>query len=154
MWRIYPKKDVYDALVKYINEKNKTDFIRLVNEIIDCNELRREKIETYKKYVLSHWALIINLFKYNLSCPMESQISHTFASYFTSRPKGYSPKTLQTLIKLRINKANKNNIKELFFKNFNSSEIINLNEKNIDYSIFDKKSTYTVITKKPLFRIN
>ena len=85
---------------------------------------------------------------------MESQISHTFASYFTSRPKGYSPKTLQTLIKLRINKANKNNIKELFFKNFNSSEIINLNEKNIDYSIFDKKSTYTVITKKPLFRIN
>lgn len=154
LWRICSQKDVYDTLVKYINEKNKTDFIRLVDEIIDCNESRKEKIETYKKYVLSHWVLIINLFKYNLSCPMESQISHTFASYFTSRPKGYSPQTLQTLMKLRLKKANKYNIKELFFKNFNNNEIINLNEKNMDYSIFNRKNTYTAITKKPLFRAN
>lgn len=32
--------------------------------------------------------------KYNLSCPMESQISHNIADLFTARPKAYSIKQL------------------------------------------------------------
>ena len=100
LWRILPDKEVYNTLVKYILEDNKEDFNRLINEIIDIHQNREEKINKYKEYILNHWNNILNLFKYKLSCPMESQISHTFAAYFTSRPKGYSPKTIPKLIEL------------------------------------------------------
>ena len=55
---------------------------------------------------------------------MESQISHTFASYFTSRPKAYNKNTITKLINLRLKKKNKYNIKNLYFKNLNKNIII------------------------------
>lgn len=155
LWRIYPQKDVYQALLELIITNNKKDFIRLINEIMDTNLDRGEKIEKYKKYILSHWDSIINLYKYNLSCPMESQISHTFAAYFTSRPKGYNKEMINKLVRLRLLFKNGFNIKELYLNNLNQKEIINLGEKERDYSMFDKKDTYTVISesKRKYFRL-
>ena len=74
IWRLYSTKEVYNELVKYIKTNNKEDFDRLTNEIIDLNPERKEKLEEYKRYILKHWENIINIYKYNLSCPMESQI--------------------------------------------------------------------------------
>ena len=155
LWRIYSEKDVYQSLLKMIIMNDKDDFIRLTNEIIDSNIDRKEKVEEYKKYILSHWDSIINLYKYNLSCPMESQISHTFASYFTSKPKGYSKKMINKLIELRLLYKNGFNVKELYLNNLNKEEIVNLNEKELDFSIFNKKDTYTVISesKRKYFRL-
>lgn len=155
LWRIYPQKDVYQALLELIITNDKNDFIRLIDEIIDINPDRSEKIEHYKKYILSHWNSIINLYKYSLSCPMESQISHTFAAYFTSRPKGYNKETINKLVRLRLLYKNGFNIKKLYLNNLNKKEIINLGEKEINYSIFEKKDTYTVIpeSKRKYFRL-
>ena len=36
-------------------------------------------------------------------------------------------------------------IKNLYFKNLNKNIIIDLNEKPLNYSIFDKKETYSII---------
>ena len=155
LWRIYPDDGVVKTLLEYILSNNKIDFERLIQEIIDINPKREEKLLEYKKYILNNWNNIFNLYKYELSCPMESQISHTLASYFTSRPKGYSTKTLHKLIKLRLLKKNNYNIKELFFKNLNSCTTINLNQKEIDYSVFDRKDTYSILirSKQKHFKI-
>lgn len=152
IWRIYNDKEVYHVLSNYIIRNNKDDFTRLLNEIIDLNPERKDKIEEYKTYILNNLSNIQNLYKYSLSCPMESQISHTFASYFTSRPKGYSKDMIDRLIKLRLLKKNKHNIKQLYIKNLNSSETINFNEQKRNYSMFDKKETYTVLSKKANFK--
>lgn len=143
LWRILPDKSVYDALTYYILDDNKDEFIRLTYEIIDCYPERKEKILDYKTYILNNWINIHNLYKYNLSCPMESQISHTFASYFTSRPKAYNKNTINKLINLRLLKKNKYNIKELFLNNINKNIIIDLNKDKLDYSIFDKTNICT-----------
>lgn len=154
--RILPKEDVYKVLSEYIIYNDKPSFERLTNEIIDLYPERKDKIEEYKSYIYNNWNNILNLYKYNLSCPMESQISHTFASYFTSRPKAYNKDTINKLIQLRLLKKNKYNIKQLFLKNINHKEIINLNKTEIDFSIFDNKETYSVLipSKRKYFRIN
>ena len=145
LWRILPDEEVVKTLFEYIISNNKEDFERLLNEIIDLYPTREEKILEYKQYIFSNWTNILNLYKYNLSCPMESQISHSLAAYFTSRPKGYSIKTLDKLINLRLLKLNNHNIKSLFLNNINKNKTINLNERTLDYSMFDKKETYTVL---------
>ena len=148
LWRILPKEDVVKVLFEYILSDNKEDFERLIYEIIDLNPKREEKILEYKKYIFNNWTNILNLYKYNLSCPMESQISHSLAAYFTSRPKGYSLKTLNKLIKLRLLKLNNHNIKNLFLNNLNKTNIINMNEKELNYSIFYKKEEYSILLRK------
>ena len=90
----------------------------------------------------------MNIFKYELSCPIKSQISHTFASYFTSRPKGYSKKIIDKLIELRLLYKNSYNIKELYLNNLNKEKIMTINEPTINYSIFDKKESMTVPINK------
>ena len=147
LWRILPKEDVFKTLSEYIIYNDKPNFDRLTNEIIDLYPERKDKIEEYKSYIHNNWNNILNLYRYNLSCPMESQISHTFASYFTSRPKAFNKNTINKLIKLRLLKKNGFNIKQLFLQNINHKEIINFNKKEIDYSIFDNKETYSVLFK-------
>lgn len=148
IWKLYSNKEVYNELISYIKNDNIEDFKRLTNEIIDLHADRKDKIEEYKNYILKHWLNIINTFKYELSCPMESQISHTFASYFTSRPKGYSKNTINKLIKLRLLNKNGYNIKELYLNNLNKEKIITINEVTINYSIFDSKQTMSVPINK------
>lgn len=155
IWRTLPDKNVYNALCECIISDNKDDYKRLINEVIDLHPERKEKIEEYKKYILNNWNNILNLYKYNLSCPMESQISHTFASYFTSRPKAYNKDTIDKLITLRLLKKNNYNIKELFLNNINSNTVIDLNKGNISFAIFDKKDTCSILSsaKKKHFGI-
>lgn len=145
LWRICPKEDVVKALLEYILSDNKEDFIRLVSEIIELNPKREDTIKEYEKFILNNWTRILNLYKYNLSCPMESQISHSLAAYFTSRPKGYSKKTLEKLINIRLLKLNGYNIKELCLNNINKNTIINLNQEDLNYSIFDVHETCKII---------
>ena len=148
LWRIFPKEDVSNTLCEYVINDKKEEFDRLTNEIIELYPERNDKIVEYKNYIFNNWNNIHNLYKYNLSCPMESQISHTFASYFTSRPKAYNKNTINKLIVLRLLKKNNFNIKTLFLKNLNHKDIINLNKKQLNYSIFDKKDTFTLLLKK------
>lgn len=151
LWRLYPKEDVYNCLVNYILNNKKDDFERIITEIKDLNIEREEKINEYKNYIINNWDNILNIYKYNLSCPMESQISHTFASYFTSRPKAYNKNMINKLIKLRLLKKNNYNIKLLYLNNFNSKNIIDLNNKKINFSIFDRKKTCTLLFKLKSF---
>jgi hypothetical protein len=148
LWRIWPTEDVYNYLVECTANNNKEDFERIISEIIDLKPDRKEKIEEYNKYINNNWNNIQNIFKYKLSCPMESQISHTFASYFTSRPKAYNKNMINLLIKLRLLKKNRHNIKKLYLNNLNIKKEINIEDKPISFSIFNNKDTYTLNLRK------
>ena len=115
--------DVYDALYEYVLLDKKEEFIRLCNEFLYLNSERSEVIESKRDYILNNWnerQLYQN--SPHMKCSMESHISHIFADIFTSHPKAYSIKGIKQLLKLRLLKINKKNIKEEYFKQFKSKE--------------------------------
>ena len=140
-------KDLEIILTNYILKNNKKAFIECCDILKESFPHRSETIENKKKYILNNLRGIKDLYKYNLSCPMESQISHNIADLFTSRPKAYSIKMINKLTEIRLLYKNNFNIKQLFFNNFNSTEKLIINNKVLDFSIFDKKETYTVTSR-------
>lgn len=123
-------KDVYDALYEYVLQNNKQDFIRLTNEFLDLNQDRKETIESKRDYILNNWnARQVYQNTSYMKCSMESHISHIFADIFTSRPKAYSKKGLKQLLKLRLLKINKIDIKEKYLNQYRKKEI-RINQSN------------------------
>ncbi|MFA5566997.1 MAG: ISLre2 family transposase [Acidimicrobiia bacterium] len=70
-----------------------------------CNE---QKFKNHVNYICNNYDFIKNLKhpEYKTSCSMEGHISHVLASKLTSRPKGFSKDTLETMVQLLILKAN------------------------------------------------
>jgi len=134
-------KYLENIISSYVINDNKLDFISCCNELIKSYPHRTETINNKKEYILNNWKNILNLYKYNLSCPMESQISHNLAYLFTSRPKGYSLKMLNKILKIRLLFKNNENIKLLYLNNFNKNTILTINEEN-NYFSFKNKTTY------------
>ena len=126
-------KNLEKILTGYVLNNKKKDFKLCCESLIYSYPHRKDTIESKMTYILNNWFNINCLYKYNLSCPMESQISHNIADLFTARPKAYSIKTIKQLTKLRMLYKNNQNIKKLYLNNFNSNEIITINkEKPID----------------------
>ena len=72
---------------------------------------------------------------------MESNISHNIADLFTSRPKAYSISMINKLMEIRMLYKNNYNLKALYLNNYNCNTVLNINEKNINYSIFEPLDT-------------
>lgn len=116
-----------NALNHSVKVNNKTLFMRLCDRFIEENPTRESAIIVKEKYILNNWEerqLYQN--KPYLKCSMESHISHIFADLFTARPKAYSKKGLEQLLKLRLLKVNGRNIKDLYYKSINNKIINNL----------------------------
>ena len=60
---------------------------------------------------------------------------------------------IDILINLRLKNKNRYNIKKLYLNNLDSKKIKTINEKEIDYSIFDKTDTYKVYGKMAQFKV-
>ena len=118
----YP--EIRNALKELVKENNKENFIELCEQFKDLNPEREETIENKMNYILNNWNER-QLYQNNpyMKCSMESHISHILADIFTSRPKAYSKKGLRQLLKLRILKVNKTDIKKLYFQNINLHKI-------------------------------
>ena len=69
------------------------------------------------------------MLKLNIGSSMESHISHLIASFFSSRPKGFSTKRIKQYLKLNDYKNNGVNIFKLYLLSYNNTEIINMNEE-------------------------
>lgn len=131
-------RNLENILTSYVINNNKIDFINLCNELIKSYSYRTETINNKKEYILNNWKNILNLYKYQLSCPMESQISHNLAYLFTSRPKGYSLNLLDKLLKIRLLFKNNENIKQLYLNNFNTNDIIEYQKHTLNFDVFDR----------------
>ena len=133
-------KDVYNELYNYVLNDDKLGFTTLCNQFLELFPERQEIIESKRDYILNNWnerQLYQN--SPHLRCSMESHISHIFADLFTSRPKAYSKSGLKQLLKLRLLKQNKINIKD---KYLNSLKPIKQNKNYQDNSIYNKKHNF------------
>ena len=108
-------QEVNNALLEYVNSNNKNDFNMLVEQFKDLNPDRNETIENKQNYILNNWKERQTYLKNPyIKCSMESHISHILADLFTARPKAYSKNGLRKLLKLRLLKVNKVDIKQLY----------------------------------------
>ena len=138
----YP--EIKDALQQLVKENNKENFIELCEQFKDLNPERSETIEKKMNYILNNWNER-QLYQNNsyMKCSMESHISHVLADIFTSRPKAYSKKGLRQLLKLRILKINKIDIKELYFQNINTHRI-NIKKKQLASQENKRNNNYNI----------
>lgn len=75
---------------------------------------------------------------------MESHISHLIASFFSSRPKGFSTKRITKYLKLNDYKNNNINIFNLYLKSYKFKKTVTINENTIDFSIFNDNKTNNI----------
>src|SRR5574344_310342 len=146
-------KDLENILSSYVINNDKNNFIECCDLWIESNTHRKDTIEKKKEYILNNWKNILNLYKYNLSCPMESQISHNLAYLLTSRPKAYSLKMLNKIIKIRLLYKNNEDIKQLYLNNFNNKKVIEYKEE-LNFDIFDKYKQFIPIYQNKLYTPN
>lgn len=127
--------------------KNQDDtFNKLIEIIISNNPERVDSITQQAKYILNHKSSIRQSYRYNISCSMESSISHTLASNFTRNPKAYSPDNLEIYVNHRMNHLNGYNLKKLCLQCLaldDKDGIKSLKTSDIDWSIFEKKKHQT-----------
>lgn len=138
-------KDLEDILSFYVLNDMKNDFIDCCSSLIDSFPHRTETINLKMNYILNNWKNINNLYSHNLSCPMESQVSHNIADLFTSRPKAYSVNMINKLIEIRLHYKNNDNLKELYLNNFNSSTTLTLDNHSLNFNIFDNFQSYNFL---------
>lgn len=131
-------ENIEHFLTDYVINNMKDDFISCCDSLSIEFPHRTNTITQKKEYILNNWIYINNLYSNKLKCPMESQISHTLADLFSSRPKAYSLKTLDKLLNLRLLFKNKHNIKLLFLNNFNKKEVLKFNQEHLNFSLFDR----------------
>lgn len=147
-------KDLENILSSYVINNDKNNFIKCCNLWIESSSHRKDTIENKKEYILNNWKNILNLYKYTLSCPMESQISHNLAYLLTSRPKAYSLKMLNKIIKIRLLYKNNEDIKQLYLNNFNKKQIIQYKKEILNFDIFDKYKQFIPIYQGKLYTPN
>ena len=135
-------KTLENILVSYVLNDDKKSFKSFCEEFIKSYSHRTDTINQKKEYIINNWKNILNLYKYNLSCPMESQISHNLAYLLSSRPKGYSLKMLDKILKIRLLFKNNENLKQLYLNNFNKKEIINYKKEELNFDILDKRKQF------------
>ena len=75
---------------------------------------------------------------------MESHTSHLIASFFASRPKGFSTKRIKQYLKLNDYKNNNINIFKLYMQSYNNTETITINQEQFDFSIFEKEDVHNI----------
>ena len=107
-----------------------------VNTIINNNPKRKDIINKKLKYIINNYSNIKSMLNLNIGSSMESHISHLIASFFSSRPKGFSTKRIDKYLKLNDYKHNNINIFKLYLSTYSKKQTITLNENTYDYEIF------------------
>jgi hypothetical protein len=144
-------EDVYQALHEMVLFNNKKDFIIMCNDFKELEPTRIETIDNKMNYILNNWNER-QIYQNNsyMRCSMESHISHIFADLFTSRPKAYSKKGLRQLLKLRLLKINRKNIKQLYLNNLKPKEekqtyTSRFIKNKYDYELYDSSQIFNFL---------
>ena len=142
IYRSTTNKDERKILNKTIVDNNKKEFIKVIDEIIETKDKNRQnKLKEYKNYIVNNWNSIRNMKMSECKSSMESHISHYLAKPFTYEPKAYSKNHIEKLIKLQEYYINGIDIFNLYINNCRNKEIITLKKEDLDFSIFEHKSS-------------
>lgn len=128
-----------DNLRKEIIEKVKNSTLHKFKKYTETLEIKDDKKQSYINYIANNYKAIKEALDSNVGSSMESHISHCIANLFASRPKGYSSANIKQYLKINDYKNNGLNILNLYLKTYNNSDVVSINEEELNYSIFDKK---------------
>ena len=149
-------EDIYDVLYEMVLFNKKKDFIMICNDFKELEPYRADTINNKMNYILSNWnARQIYQNNSYMKCSMESHISHIFADLFTSRPKAYSKKGLRQLLKLRLLKTNRKDIKKMYLENLIPKEnkitySVEIAKNRYDYELYDFTQKFNFLYKNNL----
>ena len=115
-----------------------------VNTIIYNNPKRKDIITKKLNYIINNYSSIKSMLDLNIGSSMESHISHLIASFFSSRPKGYSTKRIEKYLKLNDYKHNNINIFKLYLSTYSKKQTVTLNENTYDYEIFTPDKIHNI----------
>ena len=115
-------------LLHIFKNKDKQYFQNAVAQIIAQNPKREETITKKLNYIITNYSAIKSMLKLNIGSSMESHISHLIASFFASRPKGYSTKRIKQYLKLNDYKNNGINIFKIYIQSYNFTDTVTIDE--------------------------
>lgn len=138
-------KDERIHLIDTLLNASKKNFINSVHQIIELNPSREQIITQKLNYILNNYHAIKLMYNSNIGSSMESHISHCIASFFSSRPKGFSSKRIDNYIKLNNYKNNKTNIVSLYLLSYKNNKRDKIKDKiTFNYSAFDNNKTNNI----------
>ena len=143
--RITTDPKLRKEILTSFKEDKKKIFKDKVTKIIEENRGNKENKTINLNYILNNYKHIKAMLESKIGSSMESHISHYVASTFASRPKGFSSKNIKQYLKLNNYKNNELNIFKLYSLSYNKSEKITINEKELNYQMFDIKKRIPVL---------
>ena len=146
--RITTDKDERKSLTTTFTTKGKTEFKNEVEELLEKYNHRKDKITKNLNYILNNYSNIKSMINSDIGSSMESHISHFIANTFSSRPKGFSNKTINHYLKLNDLKHNNYNIFDIYINN-KTGKIVQNKSNNINKKLKVsniKKPDITVLT--------
>ena len=139
-----------ELVYKYKKKPHSINRYKLINSHT-CASIDNELLNDTIDYILNNWNER-QIYQNNsyMRCSMKSHIPHIFADLFTSRPKAYSKKGLRQLLKLRLLKANRKDIKQLYLNNLKSKyEKTSYTSRYIkdryDYEVYDSSQIFNFL---------
>lgn len=139
--RMTTDKDERLIINLYFKENNRNEFNQVVNSLINIYPNKTDTITKNLNYILNNYTAIKDMINFNIGSSMESHISHCIASYFASRPKGFSSTKINKYLKLYDYKNNNINIFNLYLNSYNNTEEITLNSDSISFALFENHSS-------------
>ncbi len=127
-------------LIRIFKHYSKKYFIKATNIILKYHKERENTIKKNIDYIINNYSYIKNMLNFNIGSSMESHISHLIASFFSSRPKGFSTKNINKYLILNDYKNNNINIFNLYLKTRNSKHSVNINENKFDFILSSNSS--------------
>lgn len=115
-------------LMEVFTNNSKKDFINEVNKIMENNKHREEIITKKLNYIVNNYSSIKSMLELKIGSSMESHISHLIASFFASRPKGFSTKRIAQYLKLNDYKNNGINIFKLYMQSYKNTKVEDIDE--------------------------
>ena len=141
---ITPDDDERQKLIDIFTTQSKQNFIDAVNEILTNNPHKEQTITKKLNYIINNYTAIKSMLNLNVGSSMESHISHLIASFFSSRPKGFSTKRINKYLKLNDYKNNNINIFNLYLKSYKYKKTMSIDEDYLDFSIFYKDDIHNI----------
>lgn len=122
-------------LIRIFIHYSKNHFIKATNIILKYHQEREKTIRNNINYIINNYSYIKNMLDFNIGSSMESHIFHLIASFFSSRPKGFSTGNINKYLLLNNYKNNNVNIFNLYLKTYTSKHSININENDFNFTL-------------------
>lgn len=111
-------EDVKEQIYQALRRKSKKSLSRVFDQIMEVteSESKRAAVEDTRAYLINNWnGIKVQIRKQieGVSCSAEGHVSHVYADRLSSRPLSWSKEGVDKMARLRVYRANKQDMLEL-----------------------------------------